>query len=381
VPTNSSVMRSNIRARAVVSLSLALLLRSGALSAEDAPQLPDVVDRAGGSVVSIVAEKAGTASVDTDTDIGKSNARQGMSLVLTGDGLIVTATSLLDQVGKITVTFLDGRQATVQVIGRDPRTGIALLKESTAKGLSPVRFADADTFRRGSSVFFIGNAYGLQNSLSAGVISAIRRHNVSHLILQTDMVVDPGSIGAPLFNMKGDVVGMFTSRYSVAGNGTGIGLAVSSNLLREVTDKLQKFGVVNRGWLGVQTRKPTDEEAHTLGMGAGGLIVVKVLDGGPAAAAGIKAGDGIAAFNGEPIQEPYSLGLHVTSSAPNTEVTLGLFSKTGRSDLRVKLGRLPDAPPSGASTSNASVAPLDKSPTCLRYIPSVGMTVAVACEE
>jgi serine protease Do len=136
-----------------------------------------------------------------------------------------------------------------------------------------------------------------------------------------------------------------------------------------------------RGWLGVKTRKPTEEEASALGMGrANSVMIAKLVDGGPAAAAGLVVGDGIATFNGRPIRGAFSLVWSVNSLLPNSEVTLGIVRKSGRSDLRLKLGRLPDAPPS-KEISSAPAAASDKDVSCLRYVPSVGLTVAVACDE
>jgi len=274
---------------------------------------------------------------------------------------------------------------TAQVAGRDPRTGIALLKAGGATGLTAVHFADAHFLRRGTSVFSIGNVYGLQNSLSAGVVAAIRRASspVVHLVLQTDIVVYPGSAGAPLFNLKGEVLGMFTANYANAGKRTGVGLAVSSNLVREVTDKLQMFGVVDRGWLGVQVRKTSDEEATALAIEKGsGLMVLKTVDGAPAASAGLAAGDVIASVNGQAMRDIVAFAASIANLAPGAEVTLGIVRKNGRFDLHVKLGRLPDTQTATLpAPAPAPGTPEDKGLACLRYVPSVGMTVAVACEE
>ena len=152
-------------------------------------------------------------------------------MVYSADGYIITVTSLVDNVGKITIVFADGKQASAQVVGRDPRTGIALLKETSIKGLAAVHFGDAHLMRRGSSIFSISNAYGLHNSLSAGVIAAIRPTGgpLPHPLFQTDTVTQPGSTGAPLFNTKGEVIGMFASYYSKV-----IGLAVTSNIIKDV---------------------------------------------------------------------------------------------------------------------------------------------------
>ena len=368
---------------AAVLVSMAMLLGSAhGGTAEETPQLPDVADKASASIVSIQAEKIDTAPDalhDPETEFGKSNTREGTGLVLTVDGLIVTATSVVEKVGKITLTFADGRQATAQVVGRDPKTGVALLKETTATGLHPVQFADAELLRRGAPVFSIGNVYGLHQSLSSGIISAIRPSNMSHLILQTDLLVRPGSLGAPLFNSKGELVGMFTSRYVVSGKATGVGLAVSSNLIQSVAGKLQKSGTADHGWLGLSTRKPTDEEAKALGMGATrGVIVVKVPGEGPTKA-GLVPGDAIEAFNGEPVGDPFALGWRITRSEPNTEVAIGILRKSGRSTVHVKLSKAPE--PLATSSTPPPAPASGKTATCLRYIPSVGITVPVACEE
>jgi serine protease Do len=379
------------RATAAAATALSLLLGPMRVAAEE---LPDIADRVQASVVSITAERTdqtpapqATGDKDQDADAAKSNLRQGSGMVLWADGYIVTATSLVDKVGKITVVFSDGKQASAQVTGRDPRTGIALLKASGTAPLTAIHLGDAHIMRRGASVFSIGNAYNMQNSLSAGVIAAIRRSGgpLPHLVLQTDIVVHPGSTGAPLFNMKGEVIGMFTSNYSNAGKRTGIGLAVTSNVIKDVAEKLQKSGVVDRGWLGVQVRKTTDEEAGALSIEkGGGLMLLKTVEGGPAATSGLVAGDVITSINGQAMRDVVPFAWAVANQASNTDVTLGVVRKSGHSDLHVKLGRMPD--PQTATSSSSPAAPGttpgdNKGLACLRYVPSVGMTVAVACEE
>jgi serine protease Do len=354
-----------------------------------AEELPELVDRVQASVVSIAAEKTEaspppqpTGDKEQDDAAAKSTLRQGSGMVLSADGYVITSTSLVEKVGKITVTFFDGKQATAQIIGRDPRTAIALLKASGATGLTAIHFGDAHLMRRGSSIFSIGNTYGLQNSLSSGVIAAIRRSGgaLPHVVFQTDMVVQPGSAGAPLFNMKGEVVGMFTSNYSNAGKRTGIGLAVTSAVMKDVVEKLQKSGAIDRGWLGVQVRKTTDEEAAAASIEKGsGLFVVKTVDGGPAAGAGVVAGDVIAMLNGKAVHDVVPFAWDVGNLPSSSQVTLDIVRKGARKDIKVTLGHMPDS--ATATSSTAGSTPADKGSTCLRYVPSVGMTVAVACEE
>jgi serine protease Do len=171
---------------------------------------------------------------------------------------------------------------------------------------------------------------------------------------------------------------MFASYYSNV-----IGLAVTSNLIKDVAEKLQKSGVIDRGWMGVQVRKATDQDATAASLERGtGLVLMKVIDGAPAARSGLAAGDIIATFNGQPIRDVASFAWAVANQASNAEVTLGVVRKNSRSDIKVKLARLPDVQPTAPTTSSSvpgTPAPRDLS--CLRYVPSVGMTVAVACEE
>ena len=376
-----TMMRIAGRAASAATMFLGVLLGSVDLSADE---LPDVADLVQASVVSIIVEKTRTAPpaqrTDQDADATKSNLRQGTGMVYSADGYIITVTSLVDNVGKITIVFADGKQASAQVVGRDPRMGIALLKETSIKGLAAVHFGDAHLMRRGSSIFSISNAYGLHNSLSAGVIAAIRPTGgpLPHPLFQTDTVTQPGSTGAPLFNTKGEVIGMFASYYSKV-----IGLAVTSNIIKDVVEKLQKSGVIDRGWMGVQVRKTTDQDASAPSLERGtGLVLMRVIDGAPAARSGLAAGDIIATFNGQPIRDVASFAWAVANQASNTEVTLGVVRKSGRSDIKVKLAPLPDMQTAVSSTpSSAPGTQEEKGLSCLRYVPSAGMTVAVTCEE
>lgn len=186
--------------------------------------------------------------------------------------------------------------------------------------------------------------------------------------------------------MKGEAIGMFTGNFS----SNVAGLAVPSNLLKDVAEKLQKSGVIDRGWMGVQVRKATDQEATAATLERGtGLMLVRVIDGAPAVRSSLVPGDIIATFNGQPIRDVAWFAWAVADQASNTEVTLGIVRKNGRSDVKVKLAPLPEpqpVPPSTSSSSSSSSsaappAPADAPRNCLRFVPSVGMTVAVACDE
>jgi len=324
-----------------------------------------------------------TGDKEQDEAAAKSNVRIGTGMVYSADGYIITTTRLVDSVGKITVTLMDGRQIPAQIAGRDARTEVALLKASGTSGLTPIKLGDFHLMRRGNSVFSIGNAYTLSNSLSAGTIAAIRRWGgaLPHLMVQTDMYAYPGSTGAPLFNMKGEVIGMYTSNYSNAGKRTDVGLAVTSDLMKDVVEKLEKSGAIDRGWLGVQVRKTTDQEASADAIEKGsGLVVVKTIDGGPAAGAGIQPGDVIEMVNGKVMRDIVPFAWEIAGQPSGAEVTLDIVHNTSRKDVRVKLAHMPDSPKPSSGTSSTPEA-TEKGGTCLRYVPSVGMTVPTACGD
>jgi serine protease Do len=371
---------------AIMFIPLSLSLISTDAAGQDAA-LPDLVDRVSPSVVSIFVEMtepatANAPNADKNPTPAKPKMNQGAGWVLTPEGHIVTVLHVVDKAQKITIVLADGTRHEAQVVGRDARTAIALLKVTPAAPLTPVRFADSDQLRRGQYVFSIGNPFGLQGSVSSGIISALGRNMgaAPYLALQTDAVVYPGSAGAPLFNSKGDVVGMASSIYSVAGKPTEIGFAIPSNVLKEIAEKLHKFGVVNRGWLGIQIRRPTEQESHALGLERGsGLIVVKLIEGGSAQNTGLAAGDAIVSLNGRAVHDPAAFARAVLGEPPGTEVTLGVIEKSGRSDIRVKLGRLADQQSAGttATPEKSTVGALG----CFRYVPSAGLTVSAPCED
>lgn len=362
---------------------LALTLLSPASAAEETPQLRDVIDHVAPSVVSISVELSEPADASKEHNQNPQvKARDGTGMVLSSEGHIITAIHVIEKANKIAVIFPNNIRSTAQVVGTDPETGIALLKVSGVAGLTPVHFGDAYPLRRGDPIFFVGTPFGLRGSVLTGIVSALRTAAgpFPHLLLQPSFLVQPGDDGAPLFNLKGEVVGMITGNYARSGRRTGIGLAVTSNIVKEVGERLQKFGTVERGWLGVQLRKPTTQEEAMLGLPhEGGVVIVKLLDDGPAIKSGLSIGDAIATLNGEPVRDVRSFAASITNLSPGTEVTLGTRRATGKSDVKVKLGKLsPSQPPPTPVESNK---PADESSGCVRYVPSAGLTVSVRCDE
>jgi serine protease Do len=370
----------NAIAQAVV---VGLSLISVAYAAEDTAPLRDVIDHVSPSVVAIVVELSDPAEPSKGQNQGSQvKTRDGTGMVLSSEGHIITAIHVIEKASKITIVFANNNRTSAQVAGSDPETGVALLKVSGASGLVPVHFGNAYPLRRSDPIFFISTPFGLRGSVSTGVVSAIRSAGgpVPHLLLQPSFPVQPGDGGAPLFNLKGEVVGMITGNYARSGRATGIGFAVTSNLVRDVGEKLQKSGTVDRGWLGVQIRKPTSQEEAQLGLPHdGGAVIVKLSEDGPASKSGLSVGDAIASLNGEPVRNVGWFASSITNLAPGTEVTLGTKRVTGKSDVELKLGRL--APSQPSPTPVESNKPSDDSSACVRYVPSAGLTVSVRCDE
>ena len=265
--------------------------------------LPDAVDRVSASVIAITVElDPSKQQAAPNTDKPKVKII-GAAVVLTPEGHIITAAHLLNAAEKITVEFSDGRKAVAQLMGKDPLTAVAVLKVDAPGTAFAVRFGNSDRVRRGQTVFSISEPFGLRGTVSTGIVAAITRGAAGpYQVLQSNEPVRPGSAGAPLFNLDGEVVGMASANYTQAGKPTGIGFAVASNAVKDIAGQLQRSGVVERGYLGLRMRKPNEQETKDLGFSPGeGVIVVQVLNGGPAASSEIVPGDAIASMNGRPI--------------------------------------------------------------------------------
>ena len=368
-------------------ISATLCRMSTAALGQDPSELPNVADRVSASVVSVSVETTESitpaAEQNQKPEPAKAKLVRGSGMVLTADGHVITAAHIVDKARKITVVFHDGSQSTAQIVGKDALTGVALLKVTPASAVTPVRFANSDQVRAGQAVFSVGGPDGLRDTISSGIISAVGRDAdaVPYPALQTDIIIYPGVPGAPLFNLKGEVVGMASNVYATGRRSTQIGFAVPSNLVKDIAEKLQRIGVVTRGFLGVRIRKATEQEANSLGFKVGtALIVVSIVEGGAAAASGLVGGEAIATLNGRSVGSPGAFVRTVFGIAPDTEVTLGTITKRGHADVRVKLGRVAEPP---AATVSAPVADKasDSATGCSRFLPSAGMTVPVACDE
>src|SRR5919106_4083836 len=227
----------------------------------------------------------------------------GSGFIIDGDGSIITNNHVVENAQKIVVKLADEQEYEAKVIGRDPKTDIAVIKIEAKTKLTPANFGDSDGLEVGEWVMAIGNPFGLDSTVTSGIVSAKGRHigqGPYDNFIQTDASINPGNSGGPLINLRGEVVGINTAIFSRTGGNLGIGFAIPINLAKELLPQLKSKGKVTRGWLGVVIQRVTPEIAEGLGMEkTRGALVATVIEGSPADRAGVKTGDVIIEYNGQ----------------------------------------------------------------------------------
>jgi serine protease Do len=277
---------------------------------------------------------------------GKKRKAQslGSGFIIDDTGYVITNNHVIDNAEKIMVILYDDTSFEATVVGKDPKTDVALLKIDPKKTkLTAVKFGDSNNLRVGDWVMAIGNPFGFGGTVTAGIVSA-RGRNLSGSYddyIQTDASINRGNSGGPLFDMKGNVVGINTAIFSQSGGSVGIGFAVSSNLAKQVTDQLKQYGRTKRGWLGVLIQEITQEIADSLGMkSAKGALVSSATEGGPAEKAGVKTGDVILKFNDIEIESMKELPKVVAGTPVGKSVPLVILRNGKELTLNVVLGEL-----------------------------------------
>ncbi|TVQ58486.1 MAG: DegQ family serine endoprotease [Rhodobacteraceae bacterium] len=268
----------------------------------------------------------------------------GSGFIIDPSGFIVTNNHVIDGADEIVVNFADGESAPAELVGRDPKTDIALLKIETSEPLPHVPFGDSDAMRVGDWVVAIGNPFGLGGSVSAGIVSARNRDiNAGPYddFIQTDAAINRGNSGGPLFNLAGEVIGVNTAIISPTGGSIGIGFAVPSDLVKTVVAQLREYGETRRGWLGVRIQTVTPELAESLELERpSGALVADVTAGGPAADAGIRSGDVILRFNGRRIDQMRELPRVVADTPVGSTVDVEVWRRGAVEMVSVEVGRL-----------------------------------------
>ncbi len=264
----------------------------------------------------------------------------GSGFVISDDGYIVTNNHVIEGADEIEIEFKDGARRRAEVVGVDKQTDIALLKVD-AKDLPYVGFGDSDAARVGDWVLALGNPLGQGFSASTGIVSARGRALTGTYddFIQTDASINRGNSGGPLFNMDGQVIGVNTAILSPNGGSIGIGFSMASNVVGTVVKQLREFGETRRGWLGVKIQRVTPEIAESLGLASGKGAMVTDVPEGPAADAGIKAGDVITKFAGNDIEDDRDLVARVAQAPIGEKVDVTVLRNGKPEDLQVTLGR------------------------------------------
>ncbi len=270
----------------------------------------------------------------------------GSGFVIDPDGYILTNNHVVENADEIVVRLDNEQEHKATLVGKDPKTDLALLKIDGISGLAAAPLGDSDTLRVGEWVMAIGNPFGLDHSVTEGIVSAKGRFigagNYDDYI-QTDAAINPGNSGGPLLNLRGEVVGINSAIFSRTGGNIGIGFAIPVNLAKELIPQLREKGKVTRGWLGVLIQKVTPEIAESLGLDqARGALVADVVANGPAATAGVKVGDVIVEFDGHTVNESNELPMLVARTPLGKQVTLKVMRDKESIDLTVTIAELQD---------------------------------------
>ena len=265
----------------------------------------------------------------------------GSGFILTPDGYVMTNHHVVDEADEIIVTLSDKREFKAKLIGADERTDVAVLKID-ASGLPAVKIGDASRVRVGEWVMAIGSPFGLESTVTAGIVSAKQRDTGSYLpFIQTDVAVNPGNSGGPLINLRGEVVGINSQIYSRSGGFMGISFAIPIDEAMKVSEQLRATGHVTRGRIGVQIGEVSREVAESIGLGkAQGALVSHVQSGSPAEKAGVRAGDIITRFDGQPIEKVSDLPRMVGNAKPGTRGTVTVFRQGKSLDLNLTVAAM-----------------------------------------
>ena len=341
------------------------------------PDFTDLVEQVGPSVVNIrTSEKAKTAAAGGGLDDqmqeffrrfgipvppnvprsprpdrgGQPDESQprgvGSGFVLTNDGFIMTNAHVVEGADEVIVTLTDNREYKAKIIGADKRTDVAVVKIE-ATGLQAVKIGDINRLKVGEWVMAIGSPFGLENTVTAGIVSAKQRDTGDYLsFIQTDVAINPGNSGGPLINMRGEVVGINSQIYSRSGGFQGISFAIPIDEAARVSDQLRATGKVTRGRIGVQIDSVSKEVAEAIGLGKPqGALVRGVEAGAPAEKAGVEPGDIITKFDGKTIDKSSDLPRMVGNVKPGTKATVTVFRRGASKDLSVVIAEVePEKP-------------------------------------
>ncbi|MBE2244839.1 MAG: trypsin-like peptidase domain-containing protein [Burkholderiaceae bacterium] len=346
------------RGQLVTIVSAAAPAASGAT--QDAPHTyRGAASRAAPSVVSVTASRAPQRDgsqedpwfrffFGDDADPAGPYRRQiglGSGVIVSPEGYLLTNNHVIAGADDIEVQLADGRQAKARVIGSDPDTDLAVLKIDLDR-LPAVTFGDTDALQVGDVVLAIGNPFGVGQTVTAGIVSALGRNhlgiNTYENFIQTDAAINPGNSGGALVDADGNLLGINTAIFSRSGGNNGIGFAIPVSIARQVMEGLIRDGSVTRGWIGVESRDLTPEIAETVGLSiVQGALVTGVLRDGPADAGGVRPGDVVVAIDGKPVASTSQLLVAVAALKPRSEASIGVQRGNQKLTLGIVVAQRP----------------------------------------
>ncbi len=334
--------------------------------ARELPDFTELVEEQGETVVNISttsAKPGGQGAEDDPLEFFRRPPGQGprdnearslgSGFIISADGFILTNAHVVEAGDDITVRLNDKREFTAKVIGSDRRSDVALIKIE-ASGLPAVKIGDVTRLKVGEWVLAIGSPFGFESTVTAGIVSAkgrsLPQENFTPFI-QTDVAINPGNSGGPLFNLKGEVIGINSQIYSRTGGFMGLSFAIPIDVAMDIANQLKTTGRVTRGRIGVVIQEVTKELAESFGLTKPqGALVNSVEKGGPADKAGVETSDVILKFDGKPVNSSSDLPRLVAATRPGTKSTLQVWRKGGTKELSVVVGELPDDRKAAADT-------------------------------
>ena len=271
----------------------------------------------------------------------------GSGVLVSPEGYILTNHHVISDADEIDIALSDGRKVKAQVIGSDPETDIAVLKIEAKQLPAPITLGKVESVHIGDVVLAIGNPFGVGQTVTSGIVSALGRDHVGintfENFIQTDAAINPGNSGGALIDTRGNLIGINTAIYSNNGGSMGIGFAIPVNLAKQVMESILTNGSVTRGWIGVEPQNLSKELLESLGLPARtqGVLLSGVLEGGPAAKGGVKPGDVLITVNGNPTKDVRQLLNQIAQIAPGNDAKLKILRKDKELELTVQTGKRP----------------------------------------
>ena len=338
---------------------------SAAAPAQNLPDFINLAKKLGPSVVNVSTSRIRGAAQEAPSPFGGNDPGEefwqrffggrtprgpqrqsgiGSGFIVDGNGTILTNYHVVDGAQKLSVTLSDGKNYDAKVIGKDQKSDMAVIKIEAGRDLPAVALGDSDRLEVGEWVMAIGNPFGLDHTVTSGIVSAKGR-NIGQgpydNFIQTDASINPGNSGGPLINLRGEVVGINTAIFSQSGGNIGIGFAIPSNAVKELLPQLRDKGKVVRGFIGVSVQKVSPEIAESFGINpARGALVADLVNGGPAERAGVKTGDVIVEFDRRPIKDSADLPQQVARVVPGTAVQIKVIRNGKETPLSLTIGEM-----------------------------------------